>query len=58
LRYSKYTSTEATAQRTTPAVVKAFGVTRVRVNPVIERDASRRAPVVYVAFSPIESRFR
>jgi hypothetical protein len=31
---------------------------RVRVRPVIEREASRRAPVVYVAFRFIESRLR
>jgi len=49
---------DADPQSTTPAVVRAFGVMRVRVRPVIEREASRRAPVVYVAFRLIESRLR
>jgi hypothetical protein len=34
-------------QRLTPAVVSAFGVTRVRASDVTERLASVRAPVVY-----------
>ena len=46
LRYSKKTRTEASAQSETPAAVRAFGVTRVRVRPTIEREASRLAPVV------------
>jgi hypothetical protein len=37
---------DAAAHRRTPLVVRAFGVTRVRVRPVTERDASVRAPVV------------
>jgi hypothetical protein len=30
----------------TPAVVSAFGVTRVRARPLIDREASERAPAV------------
>ena len=39
LRYSKYTRIDASAQSETPAAVRAFGVTRVRVSPTIEREA-------------------
>ena len=45
-RFSKRTSTDAAAQSRTPLAVSAFGVTRVRARPVIEREASVRAPVV------------
>ena len=40
LRLSKRTSTEATTQSVTPLTVSAFGVTRVRARPEIERVAS------------------
>ena len=39
-------ATEATAQSVTPLAVSAFGVTRVRARPLIDRVASERAPVV------------
>jgi hypothetical protein len=45
-RYSKKTSTEATAQSVTPEAVSAFGVTRERASPPIDCVASRRAPTV------------
>jgi hypothetical protein len=34
-------------QSETPAAVSAFGVTRVRASPTIDREASVRAPEVY-----------
>ena len=40
------TRTEAIAQSVTPLAVSAFGVTRVRARPPIDRVASERAPVV------------
>jgi hypothetical protein len=45
-RYSKYTSTEAVAQSSTPEAVSAFGVTRERASPPIDWVASDRAPTV------------
>jgi len=38
--------TAAARQSVTPDAVSAFGVTRVRARPTIERDASERAPTV------------
>ncbi len=46
LRFSKRTSTEATPHSSTPLTVSAFGVTRVRARPEIERVANLRAPEV------------
>jgi hypothetical protein len=40
------TSTAETAQSVIPEAVSAFGVTRVRARPLIQRDASRRVPSV------------
>ena len=44
--YAKYTITEAAMQRLIPPTVSAFGVTRVRARPVIQRVARRRVPSV------------
>jgi hypothetical protein len=45
-RYSKYTTTAPTMHSETPAAVRAFGETRVRARPSIDREARRRTPPV------------